>query len=776
MRTLASGLAVLLSCSALGPVFEGRGWLAEVLGAVVVVVLAGLAGRRLGVPGRVQPVLSAAALAAYLVAVFAHQTLRWGLFPTGQTWARFDLLITAANSDLQKYAAPIPTSPGLLLMTAAAVGVLAILVDLIAVVLERPAAAGLPLLALLAVPSATLPGGLGGLPFVLGAAGWLLLLLVDSRERMSRWGSTLAAAGDGQSSITRSARRIGGLALSLAVLVPLAVPGLDERLIGSAIGSEVDDGEEGGANSARTYNPITRLRGQLTLPNPVQLLQYRTDDPNPDYLRMTTLDTYDGRGWSASPLSQPRDEARVQNGIRTPVGEGGPARDYRTRIQVDGNRLSVYWLPLPYGPRAIDVRGIWLWDPGSQTVFSASRTTAGLPEYRVTGRRVLPDRAVLAAARADQVDPTISRRYGGQLPISPSVRALTARITDGASTPYGKAVALQSFFRTQANGFVYDLTPPQPRRDEDQLAAFLRNRRGFCEQYATAMGAMLRAAGVPSRVAVGFTRGAPLAGSAGTYSVSTSEAHAWPEAWFAGTGWVRFEPTPSAAQSVTPDYTRPVEETGSSPTGPTTPTAEPSASPTATPSSKPRNLLPEEETGSAGGSAGSDEGGLSKWLLVPWVALAVAAVPGLLMIARRRQRWRRPSAGVAWEQVRDDAHDVGHRWLPADSPRTAASRLVAERKLPSAAATALEGIALRAEQLRYAPAGRAAGPDRAADVAQVRHALRQGSTRGVRIRAQLFSPSTIAWALGGLGDAIELGLERWGEVSRRWRSRLPRRA
>ena len=74
---------------------------------------------------------------------------------------------------------------------------------------------------------------------------------------------------------------------------------------------------------------------------------------------------------------------------------------------------------------------------------------------------------------------------------------------------------------------------------------FLQTRRGLCEQFASTFAVMARTLGIPSRVAVGFTPG-ELNGD-GSYSVFGKNAHAWPEVWFDGIGWVDFEPTPPGA-------------------------------------------------------------------------------------------------------------------------------------------------------------------------------------------------------------------------------------
>jgi hypothetical protein len=124
------------------------------------------------------------------------------------------------------------------------------------------------------MPSAVLPGGLGWLPFVLGAASWLALL----RSGRDRAGSVPAAdfGGGGRANGHGPGRRIGGAALGVAVLVPALIHGrLDARLLS---GGDRGSGAGNGSRSVTTYNPITRLRGQAQLPpDPVPVLTYITD-------------------------------------------------------------------------------------------------------------------------------------------------------------------------------------------------------------------------------------------------------------------------------------------------------------------------------------------------------------------------------------------------------------------------------------------------------------------------------------------------------------------
>ena len=126
-------------------------------------------------------------------------------------------------------------------------------------------------------------------------------------------------------------------------------------------------------------------------------------------------------------------------------------------------------------------------------------------------------------------------------------------VTRGATSNFEKAVALQDWFRHDG-GFRYSLS----QRDGsgmDLLADFITNDRvGYCEQFAAAMAAMGRTLGIPSRVVVGFLHGTEQ--QDGRILYTSDDRHAWPEMYFSGVGWVRFEPTPSQRAGATPAWTR----------------------------------------------------------------------------------------------------------------------------------------------------------------------------------------------------------------------------
>jgi hypothetical protein len=125
-------------------------------------------------------------------------------------------------------------------------------------------------------------------------------------------------------------------------------------------------------------------------------------------------------------------------------------------------------------------------------------------------------------------------------PLDPRVRELALRLTEGASTELEKALAIERRLKTEYH-YSIELPKTEPA---DPIAFFLFDRRaGHCEYFASAMAVMLRAVGIPSRVATGFQSGVynPISG---WYVIRASDAHSWVEAYLPREGWKTFDPTP----------------------------------------------------------------------------------------------------------------------------------------------------------------------------------------------------------------------------------------
>ena len=143
----------------------------------------------------------------------------------------------------------------------------------------------------------------------------------------------------------------------------------------------------------------------------------------------------------------------------------------------------------------------------------------------------------------------VKERY---LQVPDSVKAevsrLAAQITSNQATTFDKVEAVTNYLR---QNMTYSETIPSPPPGTDPVNWFLFNwKSGFCNYYASSEVLLLRSANIPARIVVGFAQG--KADASGTYSVRGQDAHAWPEVYFPGIGWVEFEPTVNQLPIVRP--------------------------------------------------------------------------------------------------------------------------------------------------------------------------------------------------------------------------------
>jgi protein-glutamine gamma-glutamyltransferase len=125
--------------------------------------------------------------------------------------------------------------------------------------------------------------------------------------------------------------------------------------------------------------------------------------------------------------------------------------------------------------------------------------------------------------------------------ISPAVRDLVHSWTVQNPEPRGVINSAFQFFRTQ--GFLYSLTPGE---DEDLEEFLFRRRVGFCEHYAASFATLMRLAGIPARVVVGYL-GGEYNDLGHFFLVRQADAHAWCEVWLPEKGWTRVDPTAAVA-------------------------------------------------------------------------------------------------------------------------------------------------------------------------------------------------------------------------------------
>ncbi|HEY0531879.1 MAG TPA: transglutaminase domain-containing protein, partial [Actinoplanes sp.] len=359
-------------------------------------------------------------------------------------------------------------------------------------------------------------------------------------------------------------------------------------------------------------------------------------------------------------------------------------------------------------------------------------------------------------------------------PADATVSAQVRKLVAGKVTDYDKVLALYDFF-SKRNGFTYSLTT-QPAGNASQIAAFLRNRAGYCQQYAAALAWMVRAAGIPARVAFGFTRG--TTGDNITYTITNRNAHAWTEVYFDGFGWVPFDATPSvglagsAHSAWAPDNDSPT---------PTATSSNAAGQPgTSSSSSVDKQNRPDRtfDGPNGSGTAGTGVSGLSTagllaviavvllivLLLVPSVRRAllrrrrhaatvpkdvvVAQASGALDIVVTTEAVRaREDAHAAWDELIDTMIDYRIPVDPTETPRVTARRLITDAVLLSDAADAATLLGTAEERARYARRPMQ-GAELPPALRRIRKGLARSANRRTRLAASVMPPSVLLrWRL-----------------------------
>ncbi|MER6561168.1 DUF3488 and transglutaminase-like domain-containing protein [Streptomyces sp. NPDC001027] len=811
--TLCSAAATLLASCALLPLVEPATWLLQAAFLLAIQSGAGAAARRVPLARPLTVAVQALVTLMALTLVFARGHAVLGLFPGPGAFRHFGDLLQAGADDIGRYAIPAPLSDGIRLMVIGGVLVIGLAVDTLAVTFRNAAPAGLPLLALYSVAAGLFDGSADWLWFLVAAAGYLMLLLAEGRERLSQWGRVFGGVSHGPGEPSgpvapvRTGRRIGMAALGVALVVPLLpLPAVQEGLLGGA-GAGVGAGN-GSGGTISAVNPLVSLRDSLNVDEDRTVLTLRTNSGNLSdlYLRIVSLDDFDGTTWKPAK----RHITAVPDDFPAPTGLGPDVKraEITTRIAAAGT-YAQDWLPMPYPPSGVQIKGNWRYEPVGMTLVGDHGQNTSGKTYLVKSLDVQPTAQQLASAAKA---PDAIRREYTKVPDSlPAVVAQRAReITKNAASGYEKAVALQDYFAV-TGGFAYD-TQVEVGSGPGAIARFLRDKQGFCVHFSFAMAAMARTLGIPARVAVGFAPGSPQAD--GTVTVSLKDAHAWPELYFEGVGWTRFEPTPTRGS--TPTYTLP-ETSGQ--TQPDLPQASASASaaPSAAPSASASCSATDRKLGNCADplpldQAGQGAGGApwyrtAAWALLGAAALALPLLPMLWRLRRRSVRLasaqhsaasasgapprRKGDAGglrdggepavlldvppeeaseatarhvlAVWRELTDTAWDYGIEPDEALTPRRAAARIVRIGELDETASRSVHRVADAVEQVLFAPAPRAES-GLADEVRRVRAALRENAGGATRVRA-VVAPRSAVRAVWDLAD-------RWSALKASWAGRL----
>jgi len=440
------------------------------------------------------------------------------------------------------------------------------------------------------------------------------------------------------------------------------------------------------------------LRNSLTVNSNQIVMTYVTTGKHPDTLRLYTYRDFDGSTWTRE-KADPTDTVPANGKVLWPRGVNAWNDQVQVILSITVSRLAERNLPIPTQPRSVSVDGSWTYSPSRDEVTTEGAGTKGLDYSVVTAPDYFTAENLQAAQGAIDADESPVSPIYTEVPTSVDLARLqsVARdVTGDATTQYAQAVALQNYLR-DPNNFTYD-TSVSPDDGGDAVSTFLDDRTGYCVQFATAMVMLSRSLGIPARIAVGFLGGHLTDG--GVWAVRSGDAHAWPELYFPGEGWVRFEPTPAVQTGNPPSYTVERTDTGNAPIPSNVPI--PSAIPSApTETFGPTISGPTEHTPDAG----------VPWWLVTAVIVAIVGAGAAVWTLRRRSAARTAAHGpeAAWASLREQLPEP-LRWSPALTPLEAAhglqeALLDADDPLTEAGQRALAELRDAVSDLRYAPPG-----------------------------------------------------------------------
>ncbi|MBP9052854.1 MAG: transglutaminase domain-containing protein [Ilumatobacteraceae bacterium] len=432
-----------------------------------------------------------------------------------------------------------------------------------------------------------------------------------------------------------------GLTAVVAATVAPRLPGAGEKAL-------IDTRNRQGSVT-EVLSPLVDLGAQMRNRGNLEAFTVESSD-GAHYWRTYASSDFDGRTWV------PVEEDLFEMGDRSDsVLLPGSRTQQSFRILA----LSGHTVPAAYRPVAVSPSDV-LWTEGTQMLV--------LPDVNLERGDRIAVESIVPRPSVDMLRAaTVANAPAGNLDLPgglPQIaRDAAVEATQGATTPYDKALALQNWFR---DNFTYDLDV-QYGNSYDATDAFLRGRSGFCQHFAGTFGVMARYLGLPTRMAVGYTPGDLRAD--GLYHVYGRHGHAWPEVWFDGIGWVAFEPTPGRGSPDSVDYTgvAPAQFAGSVDGGNGTPQTtpatvpprdggDPDAATTVPGGGRPGStgVTTTAVAGSVGGGSTSSGSGL------PWVVAGlITALLAWMLIApriirsvgRRHQHSARERVIGAWQRT-----------------------------------------------------------------------------------------------------------------------------
>ncbi len=257
------------------------------------------------------------------------------------------------------------------------------------------------------------------------------------------------------------------------------------------------------------------------------------------YWRTMTYEHYTGTGWTNPPPI-------LENIPSEKILVEPPYQNYRLVHQevtfANDSDEKMYWTGTLISAE-VPFQALWIRKTNENPLLESDMLAAVAPAKTYRADSLLPDFSTEDLRSSPAVYPDWVRHRFLILPDSVPERvwSVARDLSASGKTPFDRALAIQNYLRQ----FPYslDVLGPPPRRDVADYFLF-DLKKGYCDYYATTMVVLARAAGLPSRIVMGYTSGSYDSEQA-RYVVTEKDAHAWVEIYLTNIGWVEFEPTPS---------------------------------------------------------------------------------------------------------------------------------------------------------------------------------------------------------------------------------------
>ncbi|WP_456787260.1 DUF3488 and transglutaminase-like domain-containing protein [Cellulomonas sp. P5_C5] len=640
-------LAVAVACLAFGPYFAVTTWLPVTIGAVLVGVALAAAGAVWHWPAwTLAPV--------GLVGLYLYALLTLQPWPPDPVTAAQDLLsgwdrmlTVALPADPEPPVLALPVAAGL--VASYLVGVLVLRTSVVVTLCLPPL--GVFVLAL-TVTAARQETQLGVTVALLACLA-LLVLVRANRPDPAAVVSRDATAKQRREQALDDAVGADGVAArrtSAVGRVLLGVPGVALVIVAATAGALVlpladgsdradpRDSHEPDVQVTVGLSPLVELKPQLVgEPTPLYQVTVEGTPRTPvDRIRLAALDTFDGALWSQSGTF-------VLAGTQLPHAEEPSTGAETVALDISVLTPRSPYLPVVGQPRSLTGTAAAIDEAsGSLVRADADDSLTGAVSYTLTAD--VAGRAGIDTAAPPKVAPALLA-----LPDEPTWVASEARAAQADwVTPWTQLKSLEESLRKRSTN--PDALPGHSYGAVERVLVGPDAVPGNAEQYASAFAILARAMQYPSRVAVGYLlQEDDRVGD--TYTVQSTDVHAWPEVLLDGYGWVAFDPTDTANVAAA--------QTPQDPDEPILPQDAGAAQP-----AQPDTSELDEATEVPGGTLATVVRGTA-YLVAALVLAALLALAGILVAkaVRRNARRRRGSpaqqVGAAWRETSDRLREIG---------------------------------------------------------------------------------------------------------------------